>query len=148
MVILQGRSRSLTSVFPLCWISEPPLPTRWGSAARIRDFQNILSWVSSGGIRSSCITLRTQSLHLPFRFRLGLFPGTIMSTTALTSMFYSILCMCPYQRSLISMTFSCMLFTPSSFLMPTLFTLSLSVTPLIFLNILISVFSRICSPSF
>ena len=46
---------------------------------------------------------------------LGLFPGTIMSTNALTSLFSSILCMCPYQRSLISLTFSCMLFNPSSF---------------------------------
>ncbi|KAK2191315.1 hypothetical protein NP493_54g01000 [Ridgeia piscesae] len=48
-----------------------------------------------------------------------------MSTTALTSLFSSILCMCPYQRSLISLTFSCILFTPSCFLMSTLFTLSL-----------------------
>ena len=54
--------------------------------------------------------------------------------------FFFILCICPYHRSLISLTFSCMLFTPSSFLMSTLFTLSLSVTPLILLNILISVF--------
>ena len=51
----------------------------------------------------------------------------------------------PYQRSLISLTFSCILVTPSCFLMSTLFTLSLSVTPLILRNILISVFSRICS---
>ncbi|KAK2188279.1 hypothetical protein NP493_137g03016 [Ridgeia piscesae] len=41
-----------------------------------------------------------------------------------------------------------MLFTPSSFLMSTLFTLSLSVTPLILRNTLISVFSRICSSFF
>ena len=73
------------------------------------------------------------------------FPGTLMSTTALTSLFSSILCMCPYQRSLIYLTSSCILVTPSSFLMSTLFTLSLSVTPLILRNILISVFSRICS---
>ena len=50
------------------------------------------------------------------------FRGTIMLTTALTSLFSSILCMCPYQRSrLIYLTFSCMLFTPSSFLMSTLY---------------------------
>ena len=79
---------------------------------------------------------------------LGLFPGTTMSTIARTSLFSSILCMCPYQRSLISLTVSCMLFTPSSFLMSTLFTLSHSVTPLILLNILIYVFSRICSSFF
>ena len=77
-------------------------------------------------IRSACISLWTQSIHLP----LGLFPATLMSTIALTSLFSSILSMCPYQRSLISLTFSCILFTPSSFLVSTLFTLSLSVTPL------------------
>ena len=67
------------------------------------------SWASSGVIRSSCILLRTQSTHLP----LGLFPGTIMSTTALTSLFSSILCMC----SLTSLTFT--LFTPiAPFLCP------------------------------
>ena len=60
----------------------------------------------------------------------------------------SILCMCPYQRSLISLTFSWMLLTPSSFLISTLFTLSLNVTPFILLNILISVFSRIFSSFF
>ena len=112
------------------------------------DFQNVLSWASSGVIRSVCISLRTQSIHLPLGLPLGLFPGTIMSTTALTSLFSSILCMCPYQRSFISLTYSCMLFTPSSFLMSILFTLSLSVTPLILCNILISVFSRICSSFF
>ena len=106
--------------------------------AQILDFQNVLSWASSGVIRSSCMSLRTPSTHLPLGLPLGLFPGTLMSPTALTSLFSSILCMCPYLRSLISLTFSCMLLTPSSFLMPTLFTLSLSVTPLILLNILIS----------
>ena len=95
-----------------------------GSAARILDLQNVLSWASSGVIRSACICLWTQSIHLPLGLSLGLFPGTLMSTIALTSLFSSILCMCPYQRSLISLTFSCMLFTPSSFLMSTLFTLS------------------------
>ena len=99
-----------------------------GSAARILDFQNVLSWASSRVICSSCMSLRTPSIHLPLGLPLGLFPGTLMSPTALTSLFSSILCMCPYQRSLISLTFSCMLLTPSSFLMPTLFTLSLSVT--------------------
>ena len=119
-----------------------------GSAARILDFQNVLSWASSGVIRSACISLRTQSIHLPLGLPLGLFPGTLISTTALTSLFSSILCMCSYQSNLISLTFSCMLFTPSSFLMSTFFTLSLSVTPLIRLNILIYVFSRICSSFF
>ena len=38
-----------------------------------------------------------------------------------------------------------MLFTPSSLLMSTLFSLSVSVTPLILLNIFISVFSSTCS---
>ena len=119
-----------------------------GSAARILDFQNVLSWASSGVIRNACISLRTQSSHLPVGLPLGLFPGSLMSPTALISLFSSILCMCPYQRSLISLTFSYMLLTPSSFLISTLFTLFLSVTPLSILNILISVFSRICSSFF
>ena len=119
-----------------------------GSAAQILYFQNVLSWASSGVIRSSCISLRTQSIYLPLGLPLGIFPGTIISTIARISLFSSILCMCPYQHSLISLTFSCMLFTPSSFLKSTLFTLSLSVTPLILLNIFISVFSRICSSFF
>ena len=96
---------------------------------QIPDFQNVLSWASSGILHSSCMSLQTQSTHLP----LGLFPGSIMSTTARTSLFSSILCMCPYQCSLISLTFSCILVTPSSFLMSAFFTLSLSVTPLILL---------------
>ena len=119
-----------------------------GSADQILDFQNVLSWTSSGVIRSCCMSLRTQSTHLPLGLSLGLFPGTLMSTTALTSLFSSILCMCPYQRSLISLNFSCILVTPSSLLMSTLFSLSLSVytvTPLILLNVLISVFSRVYS---
>ena len=66
------------------------------SAARILDFQNVLSWASSGVIRSACKSLRTQSIHLPLGLPLGLFLGTLMSTTALTSLFSSILCMCPY----------------------------------------------------
>ena len=111
-----------------------------GSAAL--DFQNVLSWASSGVIRSFYISLRTQSTHLP----LGLFLA--LSCQQLLSLYCLLLCMCPYQHSLISLTFSLMLFTPNSFLMPTLFTLSLSVTPLILLNNLISVFSRICSSSF
>ena len=119
-----------------------------GSAARILGFQNVLSWASFGVIRSVCTSLRTPSIHLPLGRPLGLFPGTLMSPTALTSLFSSILCMCPYQHSLISLTFSCMLLTPSSFLMSTLFTFSLSVTPFILLNIIISVFSRICSSFF
>ena len=119
-----------------------------GSAARILDFQNVLCWASSGVISSACISLRTPSIHLPLCLPLGLFPGTLMSPTALTSLFFFILCMCPYQHSLISLTFSCMLLTPSSFLMSTLFTLSHNVAPFILLNILISVFSRIWSSFF
>ena len=111
-----------------------------GSTAQILDFQNVLSCASSGVIRSACISLRTPSIHLPLGLPLGLFPDTLMSPTALTSLFSSIFCMCPYQRSLISLTFSSVLLTPSSFLMSTLFTLSLSVTPFILLNILISVY--------
>ena len=65
-----------------------------GSAARILDFQNVLSCASSGVIRSVCISLRTPSIHLPLGLPLGVFPGTLMSLTALTS-FSSILCMCP-----------------------------------------------------
>ena len=110
-----------------------------GSAAQILDFQNVLSCASSGVIRSVCISLRTPSTHLPLGLPLGLFPGTLISATALTS-FSPILCMCPYQRSLISLTFSCMLLTPSSFLMSTLFTLSLNVTPFNVLNILMVCF--------
>ena len=97
-----------------------------GSSARILDFHNVLSCASSRVIRSVCISLRMPSIHLHLGLPLGLFPGTLMSLTALTS-FSSILCMCPYQRSLISLTFSCMLLTPGSFLMSTLFTLSLNI---------------------
>ena len=122
-----------------------------GSAARILDFPNVLSWASSGEIRSDCISLRKPSIHLPLGLPLVLFSGTLMSPTALTS-FSSILCMCPYQRSLIYLTFSCMLLTPSSYTLTpssyTLFTLSLNVIPFILLNILIFVFSRICSSFF
>ena len=100
--------------------SRPPFRNYNVHAARILDFQNVLSWASSGVIRSACISLWIPSIYLP----LGLFPGTIMSTTALTLLFSSILCMCPYQHSLISLTFSCMLFTPSSFLMSTLYFVS------------------------
>ena len=118
-----------------------------GAAARIHHFQNVLSCASSGVISSVCISHRTPSIHILLGLPLGLFPGTLMSQTALTS-FSSILCMCPYQRGIISHTFSCMLLTLSAFLISTLFTLSLNVTPFILLNILISVFSRICSSFF
>ena len=119
-----------------------------GSAARILDFLNVMSRASAGVIRSACISRRTQSIHLPLGLPVGLFPATLMTPIALTSLFSSILCMRPYQRSLISLTFSCILLTPSSFLMSTLFTLSLNITPCILLNILISVYSRICSSFF
>ena len=87
-----------------------------GSAAQILDLQNVLHWASSGVIHSSCMSLQMQSIHLP----LGIFPGTTMSTIALTS-FSSILCVCPYQHNPISLTFFFMLFTSSSFLMSTLY---------------------------
>ena len=62
------------------------------------DFHDVLSWASSEVIRSSCImSLRRQSIHLPLGLLLGLFPGTIMSTIALTSLFSSILCICPHR---------------------------------------------------
>ena len=120
-----------------------------GSTARIIDFQNVLSWASSGVIRSACISLRTQFIHLPFGLPLDFFLAlSCQQLLSLSSLFSSILCMCPYQCSLISLSFSCILVTPSSFLMSTLFTLSHSVTRLILRNILISVFSRICSSFF
>ena len=87
-------------------------------------------------------------IHLPLLVFLLVFFLALSYQNFSHFMFSSILCMCPYQRSLIFLTFSCILFTPSSFLMSTLFTLSLSGTPLILLNILISVFSRICSSFF
>ena len=65
-----------------------------GVHGRILDFQNVLSWASSGVIRSSCMSLLTQSIHLPLGLPLGLLPGTIISTIALTSLLSSILCMC------------------------------------------------------
>ena len=89
--------------------SSSPFPTRWGQWPEF-----LISWVSSGVIRSACISLRTPSIHLPLGLP-RLFPGTLMSPIALTSLFSSILCMCPYQRSLISLTFSCMLFTQQLF---------------------------------
>ena len=75
-----------------------------GSAARIRDLQNVLSWASSGVTCSSCMF--PLSTYLPLGLPLGLFSGTIISTTALTSLFSSIIYMCTYQRSLIHLTFS------------------------------------------
>ena len=71
-------------------------PTRWGSAVRILDLQDVLSWPSSGVIRYSCMSLGMPSIHLPLGLPLALFPSTLMSTTALTSLFSSILCICPY----------------------------------------------------
>ena len=94
-----------------------------------------------------CLHVPSGAIHpFPSWSPLGIFPGTIMSTTALTSLFSSILCMCPYQRSLISPTFSCMLFTPSTFLMSTLFTLSLMLH-LQFFSTSSSLFSRETVPS-
>ena len=66
----------------------------------------------------------SQSIYLPLGVPLVFLSGTIMSTIALTSLFSSILCMCSHQRSLISLTFSFMMFTPSSFLRSTFYTVS------------------------
>ena len=120
-----------------------------GSAARILAFQNVLSWASSGVIRLSAYPFgRNPSIHLPLGLPLGAFSwhSRVNNCSHFVVFFHSL--HVSYQRSLISLTFSCILFTPSSFRMSTLFTLSLSVTPLILLNILISVFSRICSSFF
>ena len=143
----EGARRQLSGLCSLVFLSgslsssSSPFPTKWGQRPEFLISRIFVSWASSGVIRSSCLSLRTQSTHLPLGLPLGLSPGTLMSTTVLTSLFSSIQCMCPYQLSVISLIFSLMLFTPSSFLMSTLFTLSLCGTPLILLNILISVFS-------
>ena len=81
------------------------------------------------------------SLHL----FLGLLPSTSLFITAFTGFMSSILVRWPYHRSLISLTFSMMSFTPSSLLMLKLLSLSLKVTPFILLSILISVDSSILS---
>ena len=114
--------------------SSSPFPTRWGQRPEFLISRMFCPAHLPGMVRSVCISVRMPSIHLPLGLPLGLFPGTLMSPTALTS-FSSILCMCPYQHSLISLTFSCMLLTSSSFLMSTLFTLSLNVTPFILLEL-------------
>ena len=75
------------SIYITSQSSSSPFPTRWGQRPEFLISQNVLSWASSGVIRSACISLRTQSTHLPLGLPLGLFPGTIMSTTALTRCF-------------------------------------------------------------
>ena len=100
-----------------------PFPTRWGQRPEFL-ISGMFCPGHSGVIRSTCISLRTPSIHLPLGLPLGLFPGSLMSPTALASLFSSILCMYLYQRSLISLTFCCMLLTPSSFLMSTLYSVS------------------------
>ena len=121
--------------------SSSPFPTR------ILDFQNVLSWAFSGVIRSACISLRTQSIHLPLVSPLVFFLA--LSCQQLLSLRSFLPFSACVRTSVVSfLLLSLILFTPSSFLMSTLFTLSLSVTPLILRNILISVFSRICSSFF
>ena len=85
------------------------------------------------------------SLHLFLGLPLGLLPSTSLFITAFIGFMSSILVRWPYHRSLISLTFSMMSFTPSSLLMLTLLSLSLKVTPFILLSILISVDSSILS---
>ena len=115
-----------------------------GSAARIIDSQNVLSWASSGVIRSSCVSLRMQSIHLPFGLPLGLSPA--LSCQQLLSLRCSLPFSARVHTSVVSFLLLSLVYY--SFLMSILFVLSLSVTPLILLNILIDVFSRICSSFF
>ena len=68
-----------------------------------------------------------------------------MSITCLRLLSCSLWCTCPNHLSLLSPALLFILPTPSSFLISSLFILSFTVTPLIILIILISVFSRIFS---
>ena len=68
-----------------------------------------------------------------------------MSITFLRLLSCSLRCTCPNHLSLLSLALLFILPTLSSFLISSLFILSFTVTPLILLSILISVFSRIFS---
>ena len=118
-----------------------------GSAVRIRRLQKFLSSASSGTTRSSRMSRFTRSRHLPLGLPLGRLPGISMSITFLRLLSCSLRCTCPNHLSLLSLALLFILPTPSSFLISSLFILSFTVTPLILLSILISVFSRIF-PSF
>ena len=116
-----------------------------GSAVRIRRLQKFLSSASSGPTRSSRMSRFTRSRHLPLGLPLGRHPGISMSITCLRLLSCSLRCTCPNHLSLLSLALLFILPTPSSFLISSLFILSFTVTPLILLSILISVFSRIFS---
>ena len=116
-----------------------------GSAVRIRRLQKFLSSASSGTTRSSRMSLSTRSRHLPLGMPLGRLPGISMSITCLRLLSCSLRCPCPNHLSLLSLALLFILPTPSSFLISSLFILSFTVTSLILLSILISVFSRIFS---
>ena len=89
----------------------------------------------------------TRSRHLPLGLPLGRLPGISMPITCLRLLSCSLRCTCPNHLSLLSLVLLFILPTPSSFLISSLFILSFTVTPLILLSILISVFSRIFSLS-
>ena len=116
-----------------------------GSAVRIRRLQKFLSSASSGTTHSSRMSRFTRSRHLPLGLPLGRLPGISMSITCLRLLSCSLRCTCPNQLSLLSLALLFILPTPRSFLISSLFILSFTVTPLILLSILISVFSRIFS---
>ena len=118
-----------------------------GSAVRIRRLQKFLSSASSGTTRSFRMSRFTRSRHLPLGLPLGRPPGISMSITCLRLFSCSLRCTCPNHLNLLSLALLFILPTPSSFLISSLFILSFTVTPLILLSILISVFSRIF-PSF
>ena len=117
--------------------------SRGGVGVRIRRLQKFLSSASSGTTRSSRMSWSTISPHLPLGLPLSRLPGISMSITCLRLLSCSLRCTCPNHLSLLSLALFFILPTPSSFLISSLFILSFSVTPLILLSIIISVFSRI-----
>ena len=116
-----------------------------GSSVRIRGLQKFLSSASSGTTRSSRMSRSTRSRHLPLGLPLGRLPGISMSITCLRLLSCSLRCTCPNHLSLLSLALLFILPTPSSYMISSIFFLSFTVTPLILLSILISVFSRIFS---
>ena len=116
-----------------------------GSAVRIRRLQMFLSSASSGTTRSSRMSRSTRSHHLSLGLPLGRLPGISMSITCLRLLSCSLRCTCPNHLSLLSLALLFIPPTPSSFLISSLFILSFTVTALILLSILISVFSRVFS---
>ena len=139
-------STSAISLQSLSYVTSllAPYP-REGSAVRISRLQKFLSSVSAGTTRSSRMSRFTRSRHLPLGLPLGRLPGISMSITCLRLLSCSLRCTCPNHLSLLSLALLFILSTPSSFLISSLFILSFTVTPLILLSILSSVFSRIFS---